>query len=44
MATKQTPADGLVYDAQTHQWVGAPAPAPAPMPPAAPNAKPAAKE
>ncbi len=37
MATKQTPADGLVYDEKTHQWVPTPA-APAP------TAKPAAKE
>lgn len=29
MASKQAPADGLIYDEKTHQWVPVEAPAPA---------------
>ena len=32
MATKQTPPDGLIYDAQTHEWKPTSAPAPTPAP------------
>lgn len=30
MATKQAPADGLIYDEKTHQWMPAEVPAPIP--------------